>query len=419
MSNGIGTDVEGTLVVRAGRLIDGTGAEPRRDVTLIIERGVIARVGGPEERPRGATVLDLGEYTVLPGLINMHTHTVLPGDGTPFEAWMERPDELFLLQAATNARTALESGVTTLRDCGGKGRLMFRLRDAIRAGIVPGPRLVLSGRPLTITGGHCRHFGGEADGPGRLRHAARELLKEGADFIKLMASGGGTVGTYPQYPAFDLDELRAAIGEAHKIGKPASCHCTAAASIGLALDAGTDHIEHCYFMAPDLTLSYDEVLARRVATAGVYVTATLQVGADALAGMKDRQARGVATPDEERRLAQVPDPVTVTLDTTRALHELGVPIVAGNDAGWRFTGFDDFWQELQWLTRAGLTALGAIHAATGLAARACQLDGVTGTLAAGLAADLLAVPGDPAHNLAALATPALVLQAGRIVVDRR
>src|SRR5262245_3178917 len=140
------THSPGSVAILAGRFLDGTLAEPRRDVLLTVEDGVIRAVARGAEPPRAATVLDLRDYTVLPGLINMHTHTVLPGDGTAFMDWMELPDELLLLQAHANALTSLHSGVTTLRDCGGKGLLMFRLRDAIRRGIVAGPRLVLCGR---------------------------------------------------------------------------------------------------------------------------------------------------------------------------------------------------------------------------------------------------------------------------------
>lgn len=384
---------DGTTIIRAGWLIDGTGAEPRRNVILTVADGVITQVNETGATPR-APMLDLGDYMVLPGLINMHTHIVLPGDGTPFAEWMALPDELLLLQSHRNVLTALETGVTTIRDCGGKGVLTFRLREAIRRGIVTGPRLVLSGRPLTITGGHCRYFGGEVDGPEEMRHAARQLLKEGADFIKIMASGGGTVGTYSQFPSFDVDELRAAIHEAHKIGKRASCHCIATEAITNAIEAGTDHIEHCSFMAPDTAQQYDERIAHRVADAGIYVTPTLQVMAEG------KMAEG-------------------NLANVRRLHDLGVPIVAGNDAGWRRTGFGDFYKELELLVEAGLTPLEAIHAATGRAAEACQLAGITGTIAEGCAADLLAVQGDPLTDLKALAAPALVIQSGRVVIDRR
>ncbi|MFN8512453.1 MAG: amidohydrolase family protein [Thermomicrobiales bacterium] len=408
-----------TLTIRAGWLIDGSGAEPQRNVALTVENGLITRIGPADQLPAGTPALDLGEHTVLPGLINMHAHTILPGDGTPFAEWMDLPDELLLLQAHTNALAALHSGVTTIRDCGGKGQLMFRLRDAIRRGIVPGPRFVLCGRPLTITGGHCRYFGGEVDGPDEMRREARRLIGEGADFIKIMAAGGGTIGTYAQFPTFDLDELRAAINEAHKIGKPASCHCIATASIGLALDAGTDHIEHCSFMAPDTTWQYDEAVARRVADAGVYVTPTIQTGADSLIKMKERYAQGIATPDEAHIVVTTPNRTADSIANARYLHELGVPLVAGNDAGWRYTRFDDFYKEIHHLHEAGLTTLEAIHAATGRAAAACQLDHQIGTLAPGRLADLIAIRPDPLTDLTALRDPVLVMQSGTIIKDRR
>lgn len=404
--------------LRIGMLVDGTLASPRHDVTLRLDAGRIATVEPGGRAPSSAATLDLREYTVLPGLINMHTHTVLPGDGTPFEEWMRLPDELLLLQAHANALAALHSGVTTLRDCGGKGSLMFRLRDAIVAGIVPGPRFVLCGRPLTITGGHCRYFGGEVDGAGGMRRGARELLKEGADFIKIMAAGGGTIGTYAQFPTYETEELAAAIAEAHKVRKSASCHCLATESIVRALDAGADHIEHCGFMAPDTTLQYDEAVGRRVAGAGVYVTATLQVMADTAAA-REAIARGDAPGGQAGRDETRPDLIGDYLTNIRNLHELGVPIVAGNDAGWRYTGFDDFFQELVYLQQAGLSPLEAIHAATGRAAAACQLDRAVGTIAPGLAADLIAVKGDPLADLNVLRSPAVVIQGGRILVDRR
>lgn len=407
------------VTILAGTLLDGTLDEPRHGATLTIAEGTIRGVRAGTDSASGTDVLDLRGCTVLPGLINMHAHTILPGDGTPFAEWMELPDELLLLQAHANAMTALSSGVTTIRDCGGKGGLMFRLRDAVRAGIVPGPRFVLSGRPLTITGGHCRYFGGEADGVEGMRLAARQLLKEGADFIKIMASGGGTPGTYSQFPSYEVEELRAAIEEAHKIGKPAACHCIATQSIARALDAGTDHIEHCSFMAPDTTWRYDEELAQRVAAAGVYVTPTLQTMADSFEAMKRRYEQGIATPDEVHVVTVTPNRTADSIANIRYLHELGVPLVAGNDAGWRYTGFDDFYQELELMHQAGLSPLEAIHAATGRAAQACRLDQAVGRLAEGFVADLIAVRGDPTSDLGALAEPVIVMQAGRVILDRR
>lgn len=406
------------LAILAGTLLDGTLSAPRRDTVIAIDGGRITGVRPAGDRPGPGELLDLSDFTVLPGLINMHTHTVLPGDGTPFEEWMLLPDELLLLRAHANGLAAIHSGVTTLRDCGGKGSLMFRLREAIAMGLAPGPRFVLCGRPLTITGGHCRYFGGEVDGVDGMRRGARELLNEGADFIKIMAAGGGTIGAYAQFPSYETEELAAAIAEAHKVRKPASCHCLATESIVRALDAGADHIEHCGFMAPDTNLQYDEAVAQRVADAGVYVTATLQVMADTAAA-REAIARGDAPGGQASRDKTRPDLIGDYLSNIRNLHELGVPIVAGSDAGWRYTGFDDFFQELVYLQRAGLSSLEAIHAATGRAAAACQLDRVVGTIAPGLGADLIAVKGDPLADLNVLRSPAVVIQGGRIVVDRR
>ncbi len=407
-----------TLVIRAGRLIDGTGHDPRENVTITIENGMITAIGDVEPG-RTADVLDLTGFTVMPGLINMHAHTVLPGDGTSFEAWMENPDEILLLKAYANARTALYSGVTTIRDCGGKDLLMFRLRDAISDGVVEGPRFVLCGYPLTITGGHCRYFGGESDGVDGMRYSAREVLKQGADFVKIMASGGGTVGTYSQFPAFEVDELRAAIDEAHKVRKPASCHTIATESIVRALDAGTDHIEHCSFMEPDTSWRFDESIARRVAEQGVYVTPTLQVAHDRLEALVGGNERGTLSPAEEIALEAAPRTHANGIANIRNLHELGVKLVAGNDAGWRHTGFDDFYLELQCMVEAGMTPIEAIHAATGRAAMAARIDSEVGTVELGKVADLLAIDGDPSTDLSTLSKPAMVLQAGHVLVDRR
>ncbi len=406
------------VILRVGRLIDGTGTEPRDNIDVTIESGMITRVE-PSTGSTTGDMLDLGNNTLMPGLINMHAHTVLPGDGSSFEAWMENPDEILLLTAFANGRTSLLSGVTTIRDCGGKGTLMFRLRDAIRAGIVEGPRFILSGYPLTITGGHCRYFGGETDGVDGMRQAAREVLKQGADFVKIMGSGGGTVGTYSQYPSFEVAELKAAIDEAHKVRKTASCHTIATESIVRALDAGTDHIEHCSFMAPDTSWQFDEAIARRVVDQGVYVTPTLQVMLDRLDALEVQSDGDTLTPAEELMLAAAQVSRSNNIENIRKLREMGAKLVAGNDAGWRSTGFDDFYQELQYLAEAGMTPVEAIHAATGLAAEACRIDQSVGTVETGKIADLLVIDGDPSSDLGSLRRPAMIMQSGCVIVDRR
>jgi imidazolonepropionase-like amidohydrolase len=172
-------------------------------------------------------------------------------------------------------------------------------------------------------------------------------------------------------------------------------------------------------MTPEKTWLFDDAIAQRVADQGVFVTATLQVGADPVIAAEQHQAAGTATAEELALLDAAPQARDNRIANIRYLHELGVPIVAGSDAGWRYTGFDDFYEELVYLQQCGLSGLQAIQAATGLAARACRIDGTVGTLSEGKVADLLAVGGDPANDASALKDPALVVQSGRIVVDRR
>ncbi|RPJ07720.1 MAG: amidohydrolase family protein, partial [Deltaproteobacteria bacterium] len=215
-------------IIKAKGLVDVAGKRVVSDPVVLIDGEKIAAVRTREEAsllPREAEVIDLFDKYLLPGMINCHAHLVLPGDGTTLETWVQNSNEMFLLTAARNARTALMSGITTMRDCGGRDGVTYALREAVEKGIVAGPRLILSGRMLTITGGHCHPFHGEVDGPDGVVRAVRQLLKEGADFIKIIATGGGTTGTHPEWAAFSPAELAAAVETAHRVGKKVSAHC--------------------------------------------------------------------------------------------------------------------------------------------------------------------------------------------------
>src|SRR5262249_27244251 len=183
------------------RLLDGSGAPPLRPAALLIDGDRIAGLGHPDEvrAPEGAPVdrVDYGDATLLPGLVDAHTHLVSPGDGTLGDDVAKEEDGLLLPQAARNARTLLHSGVTTLRENGAKGRVAFQLREGVRRRLAPGPRMVICGRPITITGGHMGYFGSEADGEAAVRAEVRKLLKEGADYIKVVASAGSTRTSHP------------------------------------------------------------------------------------------------------------------------------------------------------------------------------------------------------------------------------
>ena len=209
-------------VIQPGQLIDGLSETPAEGTAVVLQGSRIHWVG-PREQLRSRSgpldgladgsepqVLDLPQATLLPGLIDCHTHTNMPGDGRTGKEVDCETDDIRLLRSARNVRRALESGVTTLADCGAWNRTGFSLRQGLAMGLVDGPRVLVAGRPVTITGGHLWFMGGEADGPEGARRQVRQLIKEGADLIKLVASGGSTVTSDPFRPSLTVSELKAA-----------------------------------------------------------------------------------------------------------------------------------------------------------------------------------------------------------------
>jgi len=403
-------------VVRACRLLDGSGAPAAPDPVVVIHEGKIHGVyrgRAPATVPADAAVVDLPDHTLLPGLIDAHVHLVLPGDGTPFETTVDETDGVLVAIAYTNAQTALHAGITALRDCGGRRDTTLDLRRAQRLGYAHLPRLHLCGRPITITGGHCWYFGGEADGPDELRHMVRSLLKDGVDYIKIMATGGGTVGTISSLPSYSEDELRAAVHEAHRFRRRVGIHSLCAAATRYVLAAGADQIEHCNFLA-DATgrQAFDPATAEAVARAGTPVTTTLSVGHFVIVAM---EGNGRLTGTEQAYLERWRRMFENNLDNFRKMHAAGVRLVAGTDAGWRYTPFDGLATEVALLREIGLTPPEAIAAASSVGAEAMGIAGETGSVREGLAADLIAVPGDPAADIGILHHPAFIMRGGEIV----
>ncbi len=404
-------------VIRATRLLDGTGAPPLEDPTVVVHDGLIHGVyagRGPEERwPAGAPILNLTGHTLLPGLIDAHVHLVLPGDGTPFETMVREPDGVLLAIGAFNAQTALRAGITTLRDCGGRRETTLDLRRVQRLGYARIPRLHVCGWPLTVTGGHCWYFGGEADGPEELRREVRTLLKAGADYIKIMATGGGTIGTIAWRPSYSPEELRAAVEEAHRFGRRVGIHSLCGEATRHVLAAGADQIEHANFLV-DATgrQQFDPRIADEIARAGTPVTTTLCVGHYVVEALSAREDR---TPEEQSQLDRWRRMREGNLDNVRRLRGAGARLVAGTDAGWRFTPFDSLVTEMTLICEAGASPSGAIVAATSGAAEAMGIAGETGALREGMAADIVAVRGDPLADLAILRRPTMVMQAGAIM----
>lgn len=391
-----------SLILAPEWIIDGTGALPLTHHAVVVVDSRIEAVTPVAELGADADVVRLPGMTLLPGLINHHVHLILPGDSTPFFAMNDESDVTLGLRAAHNAALSLQHGVTTVRDCGGRGRIVLDTRDAQRMGLFRGARIVACGWTITITGGHTRNFGGEADGVVALRQMVRRLVSEGAEYIKVMASGGGTPGSLPYHPSYSLAELQTIVETAHGLGRTVTAHCTCTAAIAHAIAAGVDCIEHAMFTNPTTYDGYDPQVAADLARSGIAVTPTLQVARDMVDTLPDGPERDGW---HDRLRAQ--------REAVGHLYNLGTRLLAGSDAGWRATRFDTFWKELEELVMCSLSPVEAIHAATGGAARAMGHAGEFGLVQPGQQADLLLVEGNAAEDIRCLAHVRAVYQAGK------
>ena len=406
-------------LIKAARLIDGNGGPPLERGALLVQGDRISAVGTEEAvvPPEGARVqeFDFENKTVLPGLIDCHVHLVGIGDGRTGDELTLLPDEVLTLQAAQNARAHLYSGVTTVRDCGAKNRTTFMLREAMAMGITPGPRLVLSGRPLAIIGGHLSYFGVEATGPDECRAAVRQLIKEGADFIKITATGGSTRTSFPFRPSFNTEELEAICEETRKFGLHAAAHCASSEGMVNALDAGVDTIIHAYYREPDGSFVYRPEITERIARQGVFVNATLNQGLESVRALEDKRLSQGLTPREQEELDALPGMHETRLDHVSRMRAEGVRLVSGSDSAWSYYQMGGFQKEVNVHIGVGMSPMEAIVSATSDSARSCWTHDQVGSLEVGKQADLLVVEGDPSQDISALENVVDVFQGGDLV----
>jgi len=407
-----------TKIIRADRLIDGSSRAPISDPIVVVDDETITGVYSGEApagtTPADAEVLDYAGCTLLPGLIDAHVHLILPGDNTPFEDTVREPDGVLVASAANAARTALEAGITTVRDTGGRGDTTFQLRRTLQLGLGLGPRMLLVGQPVTITGGHTWYLGGEADGVEGVKIKVRQLAKAGADWIKVMGSGGGTLNTISYKPSFRREELVAIADEAHRLNRKVTVHCLCAEAMENAIAAGVDGIEHAGFIINEAgDQRFVPEIAEKLASAGIPITTTLAVGYDVVTAYGNR---GELPAEEQVFLDRWKMMLADNLEQFRQFREAGVKFIAGTDAGWRLTRFDDLANELYLMTEGGMGPLEAIQAGTSYSAEVLGIADKVGTVKAGLAADIIAVSGDPVTDLRRLLDVQFVLQGGTVRV---
>ena len=273
--------------------------------------------------------------------------------------------------------------------------------------------MVLCGRPVAIVGGHMGYFGGEVTGPNQTRALTRQLIKEGADYIKITATGGSTRTSFPLKPSFTVDELKAVTEEAHKFDKLTATHCLSSQGIANSLDADVDMIIHCAFKDGDGADNFREDIAERIGEQGVYVNPTLHVGRSSAWVMGHKRDDVGLTAQEEVALDDTRRSMDVKLDHSRRMIEMGLRVITGSDSSWGNYKLGNTVYEAEMLVHAGYTNMQGVLSVTSWAASALDMDDQVGTLEAGKLADVLVVNGNPAENVNDLWNVADVFFEGR------
>ncbi len=409
----------GMTLIKASMLVDGQGG-PAVERGAVLLEGDLIRAVGPEAKvvpPEGVAVDEMiyDHGTILPGFVDSHVHLIGMGDGRAGDELTTLPDEVLSLQAARNARAHLLSGVTTVRDCGAKNQTTLMLRQAMEMGIMPGPRLILTGRPAAIIGGHLSYFGIQATGVDECRAAVRQWVKEGADFVKITASGGSTRTSISLRPSFNVDELTAICDEVHKFGKHTAAHCVNTQAMVNCLDAGIDTIIHGRFAEPDGSKIYYDEIAERIAKQGVFVNYNLGGTSHRKLMLESKRDFEGLTADEQTQL----DGVLSQLESDHVFHprmrSQGVTIVCGSDSAWGPYKMGQFHYEVEAHVDAGMAPMEALVAATSDAARSCMVDHEVGSLEVGKQGDVLVVVGDPTKDITAIRNVAAVFKGGQRV----
>ncbi|WP_314172157.1 metal-dependent hydrolase family protein [Streptomyces winkii] len=392
------SDAVDRTTVRAARAFDGSRQLPEAVVT--VEGGLIVNVESGPSAAQPQVDIDLGDCTLLPGLIDTHTHLVWDASAAPQDRVALESPERTVLRAVAHAMQHLRAGETTVRDLGATGALSVPLAQAIAEGDVTGPRVVPCGRAIAMTGGHGWYLCHEADGPDAVRAAVRSEIKHGARAIKLIASGGVYgENERPEEPQLSRAEVEVAVEEAHKAGCRVAAHAYSPAVIGMLLDVGVDSIEHGSLL--------DAPTARRMREQGVALVPTLCVFDAIHSAYADQPDSPITTKAAEIR--------TKSLEACRVAAEHGVTIAVGTDSGAPGNPHGAVAQEMRLMVEAGLSPAEALRAATGAAAEVIGLGGRVGQLTEGHAADLVAVRGNPMAEIQAVRDVALVMLDGRII----
>ena len=380
-------------VLSASRVM--TGDETVDNGAVVIGDRTVDWAGPAEALPAEYVAMPRTDYpgsTILSGLIDSHVHLGFDGGPDPAARMRGETDGQQLVLMLRSARELLGVGVTTARDLGARAYLNVVVRDAIAAGLARGPRMIVAARPITVTGGHCWFMGAEADSEDDLRRMVRTHHKRGADLIKVMSTGGFmTTGSAPWHAQFTTAQLAVIVEEAARVDKPVAAHAHGIEGIRRAVDAGVSTLEHCSFVTETNERRFDERLAARIAERKIFVCPTINVNAPYVVKLTGINVGQHVKP----------------------MHEMGVRIIAGTDAGVDNTPHHQYVGGLEFLVSLGFRPGEVLAMATTEAAAALGVGAITGRLAAGYDADLIVVDGDPRTDIAVLGKLRRVIARGR------
>ena len=377
--------------IKSGKLWDGVSDTYSDTTDVFVENSKIVE----STKPDG--IFDLSKYTVMPGLINSHIHICLHCDFDIVETCKNDSEAVTVIKASVNAQKTIRAGITTVRDLGSHFTVAADIKSMVDDGIIPGPRIVHSAFLICTTGGHGWFFGREADGVDECRKAAREQIKNGASWIKLMATGGIlTPGVSPECYQLNEDEMQVCCEEAHKAEKRTATHAQGAPGVKNALRAGIDTVEHGFLI--------DDECIELFLEKDAWLVPTLNAPSSTI-GCKDVPK---FVQEKSKRM------LDGFLGRLEKAISAGVKIGAGSDAGTPLNMHDDFYKEIVLLSETGLGNVGALKCATSKNAELMGMEKEIGQIAPGYCADLIAVEGDPLKNPGDVKNVVWVMKDGKV-----
>jgi len=406
-----------TTWLRAASIVTGDGQAPLYDHAIGLQGDEIVDLRPSSQAPADAT--DFGDATIVPGFVDAHVHLIFDYQNdheSTREGVVSGSRDKLLMRAFRNGLDCLRAGVTTVRDLGDRDGIVASVRDLVRAGSIPGPRIHSAGTPITITGGHCGWLGGRADSPAEIVALTRSLVARGHEVVKVMASGGNmTRESNKTLPQFSVDDMKLIVQEAHRGGAPVASHAHNSEAVRRSIKAGVDTVEHCGWFDPSgkVDLTDDDIQSMRESGA----IASLTMAGIARQLLPNPEPLPGSVVDIAKSMSPSGGDLVADFEWARRMMRGGVTVLISSDAGVRFTPFTGFLESIRaGMVALDLTASEAIRLSTSVPARALREDRI-GTLEPGKKADLVVLGAPLSEESKTIGPVRTVMRNGQIVVS--